>query len=103
MKIKLLKVIIPIFLAAVVLTSALVFFASAEPTTVTYVNSSTVWKYLDDNTDPADGLSSLTAWTLSNYDDSAWKSGSGSFGSKNGALGSVSGCGTPTHLIELYP
>ena len=55
------------------------------------INKDTVWRYLDDNTDPAVGLDSLTAWTLPNFDDSAWKQGSGSFGAKNGAIANVNG------------
>ncbi len=66
------------------------------------LDSSAVWKYLDDDTDPAEGLSSLQAWTLPSFDDSAWKSAAGSFGSKGGAIGTVSGCGTPATLINLY-
>ena len=95
MKKKLLKVVIPMFLVALILTLSFAISAAAETTEIVYVDSSTVWKYIDDNTDPAEGLSSLTAWTLPEFDDSDWKTGSGSFGSKNGSLGSVSGCGTP--------
>ena len=103
MKKKLLKVVIPMFLVALILTLSFAISAAAETTEIVYVDSSTVWKYIDDNTDPAEGLSSLTAWTLPDFDDSKWKSASGSFGSKNGSLGSVSGCGTPKTLIALYP
>ena len=65
------------------------------------INKDTVWRYLDDNTDPAVGLDSLTAWTLPNFDDSAWKQGSGSFGAKNGAIASVNGK-TPNVLLNFY-
>ena len=60
------------------------------------------WKYLDDDTDPGANLTKLSDWALPTYDDSAWKSGVGAFGSKGGVIGSVSGCGTPKTLIELY-
>lgn len=52
------------------------------------IDSTTVWRYLDDNTDPAgdpieEGYN-RTSWTAAGFDDSAWKTGSGSFGAKNG-------------------
>ena len=31
--------------------------------TSTVINEGTLWKYLDNNTDPAEGQASLTAWT----------------------------------------
>ena len=68
---------------------------------VAAVNENTTWKYLDDNTDPASGLSSLTAWTASDFNDSAWKSASGKFGAKKGALTSFNGF-TPTVLLQQY-
>lgn len=36
---------------------------------VTVVNEKTTWKYLDNNTDPASGLSSLTAWTTPDFNE----------------------------------
>ena len=48
----------------------------------------TNWKYLDDNTDPADGYNTLDAWTNIDFDDSAWKNGVGSFCSNKGELDS---------------
>ena len=53
---------------------------------VTVVNEKTTWKYLDNNTDPASGLSSLTAWTTPDFNDSAWKSAAGKFGAKGALL-----------------
>ena len=53
---------------------------------VTVVNEKTTWKYLDNNTDPASGLSSLTAWTTPDFNGSAWKSAAGKFGAKRGLL-----------------
>lgn len=47
------------------------------------INNATQWKYLDDNSDPAIG-NDKTSWTASSFDDSLWKIGSGSFGSKKG-------------------
>ena len=66
---------------------------------VTVVNEKTTWKYLDNNTDPASGLSSLTAWTTPDFNDSAWKSAAGKFGAKRGALTSFNGF-TPTVLLQ---
>ena len=68
---------------------------------VTVVNEKTTWKYLDNNTDPASGLSSLTAWTAPDFNDSAWKSAAGKFGAKKGALTSFNGF-TPTVLLQQY-
>ena len=76
--------------------------SSAANTETTLVDLSTEWRYLDTNVDPSLGLSSLTSWTLPSYNDSHWKTASGIFGSKGGKLASVSGCGTPTVLIDLY-
>ncbi len=76
--------------------------AESESTVETLIDSKTVWKYLDDDTDPAENLGSLQAWTAPDFDDSGWKSAVGSFGSKGGVIGSVTGCGTPTTLINLY-
>ena len=68
------------------------------------VNLDTVWKYLDDNTDPSvDG--NRTAWTEEGFDDSAWKSNEGSmaqFGAKNGAIGDLGDGITPAVLLNQY-
>lgn len=70
-------------------------------TSSTVINENTVWKYLDNNTDPAAGLSSLTAWTEKGFNDTAWKSAAGKFGAKRGALTSFDGF-TPTILLQQY-
>ena len=36
------------------------------------INSSTVWSYLDDGTDPASGLPDRTDWADIAFEDSAW-------------------------------
>lgn len=71
-----------------------------EDTTV-ITTEGTDWKYLDDGSDPAQGLDSLSAWTQPNYDDSSWKSAKGSFGAKNGQLAPV-GSHTPNTLLNHY-
>lgn len=68
----------------------------------TLIDTTTEWHYLDNNTDPADGLDTLQSWTTADFDDSAWKTVSGKFGSKAGELANVSNCGTPTVLLNLY-
>ena len=50
----------------------------------TIADLTTTWRYLDDRTDPANGASDRLVWTQESYDDSAWKSASGTFGSKRG-------------------
>ena len=69
--------------------------------TSTVINEGTLWKYLDNNTDPAAGQASLTAWTEKGFDDTAWKTASGKFGAKRGALTSFDGF-TPTILLQQY-
>ena len=69
--------------------------------TSTVINEGTLWKYLDNNTDPAEGQASLTAWTEKGFDDTIWKTASGKFGAKRGALTSFDGF-TPTILLQQY-
>lgn len=68
---------------------------------ITMINLNTEWKYLDDNTDPAAGLDSLTDWTEEDFDDSSWKTGIGSFGAKNGTIGTINGK-KPNVLLDMY-
>ena len=72
-----------------------------EESSTTVVNENTVWNYLDDNTDPAAGMASLTAWTEKGFDDTAWKKAAGKFGAKRGVLTSFDGF-TPTVLLQQY-
>ena len=75
------KRILVCLLATFTLLLCLVVTSMAgAPQDKTVVSSSTTWKYLDNNTDPAAGLSSLDAWTKPGFDDSSWKSGKGPFG-----------------------
>ncbi len=76
-------------------------YISQAPSDVNVIDTTTVWKYLDDNTDPASGLGSLTAWTISDFNDDAWKSAAGSFGAKRGQLTEFDGF-TPTVLLNQY-
>ncbi|MBD9197919.1 MAG: hypothetical protein EGQ09_12845, partial [Clostridiales bacterium] len=66
----------------------------------------TIWRYLDDGTDPAGNSAGAgykrTSWTLADFDDSAWSTGKGSFGAKRGAIADLgSGC-TPKTLLSQY-
>lgn len=73
----------------------------AESASQQVINLNTSWKYLDNNTDPAAGLGSLTAWTAAGFDDSSWKEAAGSFGAKRGELTEFDGY-TPTVLLQQY-
>ncbi len=77
-------------------------FSYAQTDGEILVDISAEWRYLDNSSDPTEGTPYRQSWTLPSFDDSSWKTGSGAFGSKNGSLGAVSGCGTPTQLVELY-
>lgn len=94
--------ILVLTLAVLIAVPILAVSTAAADGDTTLIDLSTEWRYLDNNTDPAKGLSSLTAWTQPGFDDSSWKQASGIFGSKSGALAGVSGCGTPTVLLDLY-
>ena len=65
------------------------------------VSLNTKYRYLDNNTDPAMNTGSLTSWTLPAFDDSSWKTGTGSFGSVNGKIGVVNK-NTPKVGLNFY-
>lgn len=104
MKTKLTKALSVILLLMLIVTACFIPTQAASTTeTVTIADASedTVWSYLDNNTDPATGLDSLTAWTLPSFETTdEWKTGSGTFGSKSGALAAINGL-TPTVLLPL--
>ncbi|RLP69674.1 DUF5011 domain-containing protein [Mycetocola reblochoni] len=66
------------------------------------IGADTVWRVHDGEKDPAAGLPAKTDWTAAAYDDSAWTTGTTSFGAKNGAIASLGGGFTPTTLLSQY-
>lgn len=81
--------------------------APVQPTVSTSISTAeTTWKYLDNDTDPAgnstDAGYNRTSWTQADFNDSAWKSGKGSFGAKNGKIASLGGGCTPNTLLSQY-
>ncbi len=62
----------------------------------------TTWRYLDDNTEPQGGNPDVLAWTAPTFDDAAWKSAKGSFGSLRGGAGPLEGGFVPNTLTNHY-
>lgn len=60
------------------------------------------WNYLEDGTDPANGLEDRTGWTAPEFDDSDWESAGGSFGARNGELRDLSGGYRPDNLLDQH-
>lgn len=81
----------------------------------TQIDDSTVWRYLDDNTDPAGDPAAAdydrTSWTSADFNDSAWKTASGTFGGKkdgdtitsDGAANKLDGIGGKDGNGDNYP
>ena len=66
------------------------------------VSGEAEWSYLDDDTDPADGLPDRTGWADASFDDSAWPTAVGSFGALRGELDELNGGFTPDNLLRQY-
>lgn len=76
---------------------------AATPADVPLITSGTTsWKYLEDNTDPAGSNADTLVWTKAGFDDSAWKTGSGSFGHKNGTTSGMGGGHAVNTLLTRY-
>ena len=72
-----------ILAVSIILTVGTCAFAAEEstPETKSLIDSSAIWSYLDNNTDPAGDSSAAdynrTAWTRTDYDDSQWSTAAG--------------------------
>lgn len=75
--------------------------STTEETTL-ITTQDTIWRYLDNNTDPAENLESRTAWTEESFDDSVWSTAKGSFGAKKGQIADLGGGCTPNTLLTQY-
>lgn len=86
--------------------------ASETSTVKPLIKSDTVWKYLDDGTDPAGDSTSAdynsTSWTLADFNDDNWSSCKdvekcdATFGSKYGILQELATGYTPMVLLKHY-
>ena len=107
---------------SLLLTAALVlsmvpsgFAAGGDTTTDTppdKIDAATVWRYLDDNSDPAGDPTAegyvRTSWTAPTFNDSKWEKASGTFGAKNdgtsdGAKNKLNGIGGADGKGDNYP
>ncbi|ACZ31784.1 metallophosphoesterase [Xylanimonas cellulosilytica DSM 15894] len=76
--------------------------AVAADLPATFLDTGSQWRYSDDNTDPAAGSTDRLVWTGADFDDTAWKTGTGPFGAKNGQATGL-GSGFPiTTLLNQY-
>ncbi len=73
-------------------------FNGIEPVTA----ETTVWKYLDDGSNPTDD-EDAPHWSLAEFDDSAWNEGKSSFGFRNGELGTHGNMTSKTLLRQKNP
>lgn len=97
---------------ALLLSLAFNAFAAAGQALPDRIDGSTVWSYLDNNSDPSGNPSdegyNRTAWTAADFNDSKWKTGAGGFGAKNGgaysgAAVTLEGCpGNETNYPTYY-
>ncbi|MBQ4602955.1 MAG: S-layer homology domain-containing protein [Clostridia bacterium] len=63
----------------------------------------TVWKYLDNGTDPYGDYDDRQSWRTLEFDDSGWKEGRSAFGAKGGEPGEHDGIIPSTHISLYYP
>jgi len=74
----------------------------AGPGAPLVTTAGTTWSYLDNNTEPQGPGAEVLAWTAPSFDDSTWKTGTGSFGALRGAIGELSGGFVPDTLLAQY-
>lgn len=78
----------------------------SSDTEITVIDSTTVWSYSDDGTDPAGDSSAAdynrTSWTKADYSAAGWKSAVGSFGAKKGAIADLGSGYIPNTLLTQY-
>lgn len=65
------------------------------------LSGETTWRYLDEDAQQFISQTGLD-WTMPEYDESAWKTGAGSFGAKDGALATLASGYTPNILLNQY-
>ena len=96
---------ISLLLTFIMVFSLFVFESSTAVSAATkdesvLIDTDTVWRYLDDGSDPA-GSGSRTSWTLDSFDDSNWKTSKGNsarFGAIAGKLSDFKD-GTKTDVL----
>lgn len=72
-------------LAVIGILGGAIFASTVEALPRTMLSDATVWHYADDSTDPASGRQDGLSWTRADFDDSAWRTGSGGFGATGGS------------------
>ncbi|MCL9666557.1 fibronectin type III domain-containing protein [Curtobacterium albidum] len=89
-------------LAAIAATTMIGSVPAASAEEAPLVTSTTEWQYLEDGSDPAAGQPDRTAWTTGALPTGDWRTGTGSFGAKNGAATGMGGGHTVDTLLEQY-
>lgn len=90
-------------LAAIAATTMIGSVPAASADEAPLISSgTTTWQYLEDGSDPAAGKAERTAWTTGALPAGDWRSGTGSFGAKNGSATGMGGGHTVDTLLEQY-
>lgn len=63
----------------------------------------TVWRYLDDGTDPYGESNDRQSWKTLEFDDNAWREGKSAFGAMGNEPGVHDGIVPATHISLYYP
>lgn len=95
--------VLALSLAGAVLATAATTAAPASAADESLLSTSgTTWRYLDDNTNPAGADANQRVWTTTAFDDSAWRSATGTFGAKRGAATGIGDAFPITTLLTQY-